>query len=108
MTESSNTVKVSVEKVNPIITLTAASKAIKVSWKKIEGVTNYEVYRATSKTGKYTKLVTTTSTSYTAKSLTSGKTYYFKVRGYKTYKSGTDIQYKVYTDDSTVKSTKAK
>ena len=108
ITESSNTVKVSVEKVNPTITLTATSKAIKVSWKKIEGVTNYEVYRATSKTGKYTKLKTTTSTSYTAKSLTSGKTYYFKVRGYKTYKSGTDIQYKVYTDDSTVKSTKAK
>ena len=108
MTDGSNTVKVSVEKVNPTITLTASSKAIKVSWKKIEGVTNYEVYRATSKTGKYTKLATITSTSYTAKSLTSGKTYYFKVRGYKTYKSGTDIQYKVYTDDSAVKSAKAK
>ena len=108
MTGASNTVKGSVEKVNPSISLTAGSKSIKVSWEKIAGVTNYEVYRATSKAGKYTKLKTTTSTSYTAKSLTSGKTYYFKVRGYKTYKSGTDIQYKVYTDDSEVKSTKAK
>ena len=108
MTAQSNKVKVSVEKVNPTITLTAASKSIKVSWKKIEGVTNYEVYRATSKTGKYTKIKTTTSTSYTAKSLTPGKSYYFKVRGYKTYKSGTDIQYKVYTDDSAIKTTKAK
>ena len=74
----------------------------------MEGVTHYQVYRATSKTGKYTKLVTTTSTSYTSKSLTSGKAYYFKVRGYKTYKSGDTIKYNVFTPYSSVKTTKAK
>ena len=70
-------------------------------WEKMEGVTHYEVYRAT--TGKYTKLKTTSAVSYTAKSLTKGKKYYFKVRGYKTYKSGDNISYKVYTPYSSAK-----
>ena len=108
MTDSSNTVAVSVEKVAPAVTLKAATKSIKVSWSKMEGVTHYQVYRATSKDGKYTKLITTTDTSYTAKSLSSGKKYFFKVRGYKQYKSGTDIKYNVYTPYSTIVSAVAK
>ena len=108
MTSSSNTVKGSVEKLKPSLTLTAGSKSIKASWKTMEGVTNYEVYYATSKSGKYTKLTTTTSTSYTLKNLTKGKEYFFKVRGYKNYKSGDDIAYNVYTDYSSIKSAKAK
>ena len=79
-----------------------------MSWKKLEGVTNYEVYQATSSGGKYTKVKTTTSTSYTVKSLTKGKKYYFKVRGYKQYKSGDTIKYNVYTDYSSAKSATAK
>ena len=106
MTKASNTVTGSVAKVKPSITLSAGTKQVKVSWKKLEGVTNYEVYRATS--GKYTKIKTTTATSYTAKSLTSGKKYYFKVRGYKLYKSGDDIKYNVYTDYSSAKGATAK
>ena len=74
----------------------------------MEGVTHYQVYRATSKDGKYTKLITTTDTSYTAKSLSTGKKYFFKVRGYKQYKSGTDIKYNVYTPYSTIVSAVAK
>ena len=108
MTGSSNTVKGSVEELAPTVKLTAGSKSVKVAWSKMEGVTHYQVYRATSSTGKYTKLITTTSTSYTAKSLTSGKKYFFKVRGYKTYKSGDDLKYTVYTPYSTVKSATAK
>ena len=108
MSDASNTVKGKVEELAPSVTLKAGSKSVKVSWKAMEGVTHYQVYRATSKTGKYTKLVTTTSTSYTAKSLSSGKAYYFKVRGYKTYKSGDTIKYSVYTPYSTVKTVKAK
>ena len=108
MTDASNTVTGSVEKVAPAVTLKAATKSIKVSWKKVEGVTHYQVYRATSKDGKYTKLTTTKELSYTAKSLSSGKKYFFKVRGYKTYKSGTDIKYAVYTPYSTIKYATAK
>ena len=103
MTDASNTVKGSVETLRPTVTLKAATKAVKVTWNKMEGVTHYQVYRATSEDGKYTKLITTTETSYTAKSLSSGKKYFFKVRGYKTYKSGTDIKYTVYTPYSAIK-----
>ena len=108
MTKASNTVKGSVKKVAPAVTLKADTKSIKVSWKKMEGVTHYQVYRATSEDGKYTKLTTTKELSYTAKSLSSGKKYFFKVRGYKTYKSGEEIKYSVYTPYSTIKYTTAK
>ena len=108
MTKASNTVKGSVEELAPAVTLKAGTKSIKVSWKKMEGVTHYQVYRATSENGKYTKLITTKELSYTAKSLSSGKKYFFKVRGYKTYKSGEDIKYTVYTPYSTIKYAKAK
>ena len=108
MTDASNKVSGTVEAIKPTVTATAGTKSAKISWKKMEGVTHYQVYRATSSTGKYTKLVTTKELSYTAKSLTAGKKYYFKVRGYKTYKSGTDIQYSVYTPYSSVKSVTAK
>ena len=108
MTDSSNTVEVSVEKVAPVVTLKAGTKSVKVSWKAMEGVTHYQVYRAASVNGKYTKLTTTKELSYTAKSLNSGKKYFFKVRGYKNYKSGEDIQYNVYTPYSTVKNATAK
>ena len=108
MTGASNKVEGSVEAIKPSVTVTAGTKSAKISWKKMEGVTHYQVYRATSSTGKYTKLVTTKELSYTAKSLTAGKKYYFKVRGYKTYKSGTDIKYSVYTPYSSVKSVTAK
>ena len=108
MTGASNKETVTVEKVKPAVTLKAGTKSVKVSWKKVEGVTHYQVYRATSKDGKYTKLITTKDTSYTAKSLSSGKKYFFKVRGYKTYKSGTDIKYTVYTPYSTIKYATAK
>ena len=108
MTKASNTVKGSVEELAPAVTLKADTKSIKVSWKKMEGVTHYQVYRATSENGKYTKLITTKELSYTAKSLSSGKKYFFKVRGYKTYKSGEDIKYTVYTPYSTIKYAKAK
>ena len=108
MTKASNKVSGSVEALKPTVTVTAGTKSAKICWKKMEGVTHYQVYRATSSTGKYTKLVTTKELSYTAKSLTAGKKYYFKVRGYKTYKSGTDIKYSVYTPYSSIKSVTAK
>ena len=108
MSDASNTVAGSVEKVAPVVTLNAATKSIKVSWNKMEGVTYYQVYRATSIEGKYTKLITTKETSCTAKALSSGKKYFFKVRGYKTYKSGETIKYAVYTPYSTIKYATAK
>ena len=108
MTGASNKETVTVEKVAPAVTLKTGTKSVTVSWKAMEGVTHYQVYRATSKDGKYTKLTTTKELSYKAKSLSSGKKYFFKVRGYKLYKSGDDIKYNVYTPYSTVKYATAK
>ena len=58
---------------------TDSTGQVKLTWKKVSGAKNYTVYRATSKTGTYTKLKTTSSTSYTDSSATVGKTYYYKV-----------------------------
>ncbi|MGI6176370.1 MAG: Ig-like domain-containing protein [Christensenellales bacterium] len=61
-------------------------RKIKVSWAKTAGATGYEVYRATSSGGKYSRVKTITSgntLSYTNAGLTSGKTYYYKVRAYR-------------------------
>ena len=52
-----------------------------LTWKAVSGAAKYEVYRARSKDGTYSKYSTTTGTAYTNSSyLTSGATYYYKVR----------------------------
>ncbi|WP_081772898.1 S8 family serine peptidase [Bacillus sp. EB01] len=64
-----------------------SATSLKVSWKASSEATGYEVYRATSKTGKYTKVATVTKGSVTSvvnTKLTKGKTYYYKVRAVKT------------------------
>jgi len=67
----------------PVISLTnvASSGKIKVSWTKVNSASLYEVYRATSKSGTYKKMVTKSTTSYINTSATESKTYYYKVRG---------------------------
>ncbi|MCM1256346.1 MAG: Ig-like domain-containing protein [Roseburia sp.] len=65
----------------------AGKKQVKISWKKVSGVTGYEVYRSTKKSSGYKKVTTikkASTTSYTNKKLSSKKKYYFKVRAYKT------------------------
>ncbi|MPM58345.1 hypothetical protein SDC9_105176 [bioreactor metagenome] len=81
---------------------TPKSKSIKVSWNKISGAKGYEVYRSTSKKGKYSK-TTTSNLSYTNKNLTKKKTYYYKVRAYKVVNNK-----KVYSSYSSIKSISAK
>jgi uncharacterized repeat protein (TIGR02543 family) len=61
----------------------ASSTSVRLTWGKVEGSTGYEIYRATSSEGTYTKLTETASTSYTNTKLTTGKTYYYKVRAYR-------------------------
>lgn len=79
-----------VKKTGVTLTAKASSKTVKFTWKKTKTnqVDGYEVYCATSKKGKYTKVYTTENASvmkYTDSRKTSktGKTYYYKVRGYK-------------------------
>ena len=52
-----------------------------LKWDKVAGAAKYEVYRSYSQNGNYSKYSTQTSTAYTNSSyLTSGTTYYYKVR----------------------------
>ena len=66
----------------PTVTLSNVESTgkIKVSWKAIAGALKYEVYRATSKTGTYSKISTTSGTSLTDSNTAAGKTYYYKVK----------------------------
>ena len=60
----------------------ASYSSIKVSWGAVSGATRYEVYRATSSTGSYMLLATTSYTYYTNTYINTGTTYYYKVRCY--------------------------
>ena len=62
----------------------STKNSAKLSWTKVSGAKGYELYRATSKNGTYKKVATTSQTSYQDKKLSSKKTYYYKVRAYKT------------------------
>lgn len=71
----------------PSISLTAGGGQITVKWKKISGVTGYEVYRSSDAKGKFTctaSIKPAGTVAYTNKKLGEAKTYYFKVRAYKT------------------------
>lgn len=54
---------------------------IGLTWWAPEGASQYKVYRATSYSGPYSYLATTSNTFYIDKGRTTGKTYYYKVRG---------------------------
>ena len=58
----------------------ASYSSLKLSWNAMAGAAGYEVYRATSKSGKYTKIATAATNASTSSGLTAGRSYYYKVR----------------------------
>ena len=66
----------------PQLTLTnvASTGKPRLTWDPVPGAVSYEIYRATSETGTYRRLYSTTGTSLTNTSATVGQTYYYKVR----------------------------
>ena len=64
--------------------VSVGSKKATVHWKKVSGASGYQLYRADSRQGKYKCIKTQKGTKYTNKKLKKGKTYYYKVRAYKT------------------------
>lgn len=102
----SNLVQVQTSIQKPVITLKAKKKAAVVSWKKIKGVSGYEIYRSTKKKKGYKKIKTAKKAAvvkYTNKKLTKKKKYYYKIRAYKIVDGK-----KVYSSYSSPKSVKAK
>ena len=59
---------------------------VTVKWGKVAGAKGYQVYRATSLNGTYTKVFTTKSRSYTNTSVTTGTKYFYKVRAFRKVK----------------------
>ncbi|MGN0703791.1 MAG: hypothetical protein ACI4LD_04445 [Lentihominibacter sp.] len=81
----------------------SSSHKITVKWTKNSKVAGYKVYRATSLNGTYNVVKTTTSTTATITGHKKGRTYYYKVVGYKKISGST-----VYTKDSAIRVIKAK
>lgn len=89
-----------------IKSLKLKGKTITVKWTKVTGASGYEIYRATKKSGKYKKIKTVTkakTVTFTNKKLKKKKTYFYKVRAYKTVAGK-----KYYSKFSAVKSKKVK
>lgn len=55
-------------------------ESLKISWKKVSGAKTYDIYRASSKSGEYKKVITTAKLSYSDKKISQNRTYYYKVR----------------------------
>jgi uncharacterized repeat protein (TIGR02543 family) len=87
----------------PVISSAASASynSVKISWKKASLATRYQVYRATSAKGTYSKVADTSSLNYTNKNLSAGKTYYYKVKAY--YKKGSTTVYGSFSDVKSAK-----
>lgn len=103
--KESEKLKATTTPLTPNITVKSSSrKTARLTWKNCSTrATGYKVYMATSKNGTYKLVKTTTAKSFTKYYLRSGKTYYFKVRAYRTV-DGKNI----YGDYSTIKSIRVK
>ncbi len=75
------------------------SRKARLTWKKVKSVNGYVVYYSTSKNKAFKKAATKRSRSFTSKRLKKNKTYYYKVRAYKTYRGK-----RIYGPYSTTKS----
>ena len=71
----------------PSVKITTSNGSPKLTWNAVAGASQYEVYRATSKNGSYTKMFTTSNLSYTNTSAKAGTTYYYKVKAVSKVKS---------------------
>ncbi len=62
------------------LSITASTGKPKLSWNAVDGAVKYEVYRSENKTSGFTRVLTTTKTSYNNTGAIAGKTYYYKVK----------------------------
>lgn len=93
-------------KVTKINNITTKNNKVTIKWKKVSAVTGYAIYMSTNKNNGYEKIKTIkgkNTIKYTTKKLNKNKTYYFKIRTYKTVDGK-----KVYSSYSTIKKIKVK
>ena len=88
------------------IKVTLSGTVATIKWTKVTGAKGYEVYRATSEDGEYTKVATIksgTTVSYKNTKLTPGCHYYYKVVAY-----NSAMEYSGYSDVATITTAMAK
>lgn len=78
--EASCVVDVSLASPKTLKTKSVAASAIKLKWSKVDGATAYQVYRSTSKKGKYKQIKMLSKNSYRNIGRLTGRPYYYKVR----------------------------
>ncbi|MDO5521454.1 MAG: GH25 family lysozyme [bacterium] len=87
-----------------ITKITGASGSVSMTWSTVKDVTGYEVFRSTSQNGTYKRVVTKSATSLKNTGLDKNKSYYYKVRSYKTVNGKTT--YSTYSPIKSIKTTK--
>ncbi|MCM1545287.1 MAG: fibronectin type III domain-containing protein [Ruminococcus sp.] len=88
----------------PKLKASAGKGKASLSWNKISGADGYVIYMSTSKNGTYKQIATikkAATLKYTKSGLSKGKTYYFKIRAYKTV--GKTNIYSAYSSVASVK-----
>ena len=60
----------------------SGKNGIKITWNKVSGISNYQIYMSTKSKSGFKKIATVSAskTSYTKTKLKKGKRYYFKIR----------------------------
>ena len=61
------------------LTATPGNTQVSLSWSAVTGATSYNIYDSTSSGGPYTKVASSTNTSYSVTGLANGTAYYFVV-----------------------------
>ena len=79
-----------VEKVLNLKSESKNSTTLTLTWDKVIDAEGYEISRATSYSGTYTKIAETTKQTYDVQNLETGTTFYYRVRAYVT-KNGSRI-----------------
>lgn len=79
--DTSNTVSVKIQILPPKNVKASITSAndVKLTWDKSSYATYYTIYRSTSKDGKYKKVGTSKTTSYTDKTPDAAKAYYYRI-----------------------------
>lgn len=70
-----------------LYTTPISDSSVKVSWPAVSGATEYQLFRATSEKGKYTRIYSGKTRNYTDTGLKNGISYYYKVMSLKTIES---------------------